>query len=223
MLFDLDGTLVDSAADLAQAANLALASVGHDPRPVAEVQDFIGHGAAQLIHRCLTGELEGRAESALHQATYAYFEVHYAACLLDSTRPYPGVIETLEELRAHGIALGCVTNKPERFTLPVLDGLGLDRFFKITLGGDSLPTKKPAPEPLLHAARQCGADSDSTAMVGDSLADLRAARAAMMRIYCVDYGYSANVDLSVHGPDAMISNMRDLLPLILNLRNAGWP
>ncbi len=216
VLFDLDGTLIHSAPDIAQAANLALASIGHNPRPMAEVQAYIGDGAEQLIHRCLTGVLDERADASLHRATYLSFQTHYAACLLDTTRPYPGVIETLEALSARGIALGCVTNKPERFTLPLLEGLGLIRYFKITLGGDSLTVKKPAPEPLLHAAQHCGADSNTTAMVGDSLTDLRAARAAKMRIYCVDYGYSTNVDLSEHLPDALISHMPQLVPLLLN-------
>jgi phosphoglycolate phosphatase len=216
IFFDLDGTLVHSAPDIAQAANLALASVGQQPRAATEVEAYIGHGAEQLIHRCLTGDLHQRADDQLHQATYRHFQSHYAACLLDQTRPYPGVIETLETLQQRGVALGCITNKPERFTFPLLDGLGLARFFKITLGGDSLPTKKPDPAPLLHAARQCGTDPSTTAMVGDSLADLHAARAAKMRIYCVDYGYRGDADLAAHAPDALISDMRQLLPLVLN-------
>ncbi|MGH8598580.1 MAG: phosphoglycolate phosphatase [Gammaproteobacteria bacterium] len=214
VLFDLDGTLIDSAADLAHAANLALAGAGYPPRPVTEVQAFIGDGAEKLIHRCLTGELHRDADPDLHAATYANFQSHYAKCLLDRTRPYPGVVETLENLKARGIALGCVTNKPERFTLPLLEGLGLSRYFRITLGGDTLRSKKPDPAPLLHAAKHCDADRDTATMVGDSLTDLRAARAALMRIVCVDYGYSGQVDLSTHAPDALISDLRDLLPLL---------
>ncbi|MSR14131.1 MAG: phosphoglycolate phosphatase [Gammaproteobacteria bacterium] len=216
VLFDLDGTLVDSAPDIAQAANRALIAMGYEPRPLSQVTAFIGDGAEQLIHRCLTGDPQGRANAALHAETYQHFQAHYATGLLDNTRVYPGVIETLEGLGAHGIALACVTNKPERFTRPLLDGLGLSCYFKVTLGGDSLPTKKPDSAPLLHAAGRCGANYATAAMVGDSLIDLRAARAAKMPIYCVKYGYSANIDLASHAPDALLSNLPELLTLLLN-------
>jgi phosphoglycolate phosphatase len=216
VLFDLDGTLVHSAPDIAQAANRALTTMGYGERPLSEIEAYIGDGAEQLIHRCLTGTLHGRAESRLHAETYRWFQSHYATGLLDSTRPYPGVLETLEALSARGISLACVTNKPERFTRPLLQGLGLSRFFTATLGGDTLSTKKPDPAPLLHAALLCGATSETAVMVGDSLTDLNAARAAKMPIYCVNYGYSVNDDLSAHKPDALVSRLPDLLELLLH-------
>ena len=215
-LFDLDGTLVHSAPDIAEAANRALRELGHPMRTIAQIQSFIGHGAEQLIHRCLTGHLDGHASKVDHAATYGAFQSHYAQCLIEQTRPYPQVLATLEVLSAGGIRLGCVTNKPQRFTTPLLRGLGLANYFEITLSGDSLATKKPSAEPLLHAALHCGVTPQDCVMVGDSMADLMAARAAGMRIFCVDYGYSGDADLSAHAPDALISSFNALVPLLLS-------
>jgi len=215
VLFDLDGTLVDSAPDIAHAANLALREVGCVTRSEAEIRTYVGNGAEKLIHRCLTGEREGEATEALHAATYRAFQSHYAKCLSDRTRVFPGVLETLEQLGDAGILLGCVTNKPARFTLPLLEALELARHFRVTVSGDTLPRKKPDPAPLLEAARRCKVEAADCVMVGDSLADLGAARAAGMRIFCVDYGYPAGADLSAHAPDAFVGDMREFLPLLL--------
>lgn len=214
VLFDLDGTLVDSAPDIAHAANQALADVGHTPRPLADIRAFIGNGAERLIHRCLTGARDTDADPTLQNTVYLGFQTHYAACLLERTRPYPGVEETLATLAARDVLLGCVTNKPERFTKPLLQGLGLARYFSVTLAGDSLAQKKPDPAPLQRAAQDCAVPVADTVMVGDSLIDLAAARAAHMRIFCVGYGYAADVELARHHPDAYIDRMQDILALI---------
>jgi phosphoglycolate phosphatase len=215
VLFDLDGTLVDSAPDIAHAANLALREVGAATRSEAEIRTYVGNGAEKLIHRCLTGDRDGEAPDALHAATYRAFQTHYARCLSDRTRVFPGVLETLAQLEEAGILLGCVTNKPARFTLPLLEALNLARHFRVTVSGDTLPRKKPDPGPLLEAAHRCGVEVTDCVMVGDSLADLGAARAAGMRIFCVAYGYPAGADLSAHAPDALVSDMREFLPLLL--------
>lgn len=214
VLFDLDGTLVDSAPDIATAANTALAAVGLPPRAEAEIRDFIGNGADSLLHRCLTGTRDGRAAPALHAQAYAAFQTGYMDCLTARTRPYDGVVETLDTLRARGVALGCVTNKPLRFTLPLLENLALAPYFAVTYGGDSFPVKKPDPLPLHAAARACGARPDETVMVGDSMADLEAARAAGMRIFCVAYGYAGGVDLARLAPDALVATMPGILALL---------
>jgi phosphoglycolate phosphatase len=215
VLFDLDGTLVDSAPDIAHAANLALTDVGMRIRSEAEIRTYVGNGAERLIHRCLTGQREEDAAPDLHGATYRAFQTHYARCLSDRTRVFPGVVETLDALGEAGIARGCVTNKPERFTLPLLEALDLARYFKVTIGGDTLARKKPDPSPLLEAARRCGVNAAESVMVGDSLADLGAARAAGMRIFCVRYGYPAGADLAAHAPDALADDMREFLPHLL--------
>ncbi|MGD9600467.1 MAG: phosphoglycolate phosphatase [Gammaproteobacteria bacterium] len=214
VLFDLDGTLVDSAPDIADAANAALRDGGFAARPEAEIRAFIGNGAERLIHRCLTGTREGVAEAALHAATLRDFQRHYAVCLVARTRPFPGVIDTLEALAARDVLLGCVTNKPARFTLPLLEGLGLAHYFQVTYAGDTLPVKKPDPAPLLAAARSCRARPADTVMVGDSMTDFAAARAAGMRIFCVGYGYAAGVDLAAQNPDAYVRHMPDILPVL---------
>lgn len=214
VLFDLDGTLVDSAPDIAAAADRALVECGVAARGIERVIGYIGGGAEKLIHRCLTDRLDGVAEPALFAAASAAFFRHYAAGLTTHTRPYPGVIDTLETLRARGYLLGCVTNKPGRFTAPLLAALDLARYFEVTVAGDTLAVKKPDPAPLLHAANALGTNIAQTTMIGDSMADLNAARAAGMRVLCVSYGYSPTARLADHAPDALVDAMPDILPLL---------
>ena len=214
VIFDLDGTLVDSAPDIAFAANCALADCGLAARDADEVRGFIGNGAEKLMHRCLTGALDGIAEKTRFDEAYRAFQAHYQANLTVRTVPYPGVVETLTALQQDGYALACVTNKPSRFTDPLLEALDLARFFSVTLSGDSLPVKKPDPAPLLHALEAFGVPATSGAMVGDSMADLRAGRAAGMAVFCVSYGYSPHVDLREHDPDALVDHFGDLLGLL---------
>lgn len=215
VLFDLDGTLVDSASDIAGAADRALVSCGFSPRGIEAIRGYIGNGAERLIHRCLTGEMDGQANAEDFARTYAAWQVSYQEGLTTRTVVYPGVIATLETLRAAGFRLGVVTNKPARFTEPLLAALDLARWFEVTLSGDSLPVKKPDPLPLRTAIERLDGDPAQAAMVGDSLADLRAAKAAGVRALCVSYGYSPNVDLREHAPDAFVDRMDALLPLLL--------
>jgi len=214
VLFDLDGTLVDSAPDIAAAADRVLVDCGLPARGVERIRSYIGGGADRLIHRCLTDRLDGVADGALFDTALAAFFRHYAAGLTVSTLPYPGVIDTLAALRARGYALGCVTNKPGRFTAPLLAALALAPYFEVVVAGDTLAVKKPDPAPLLHAAALLGADAATTTMVGDSMADLKAARAAGMRVLCVSYGYSPTARLADHAPDALVDRMPALLPLL---------
>ena len=137
VLFDLDGTLVDSAPDIANAADNALIQCGFAPRGAEAVRGYIGNGAERLIHRCLTGEMDGMADAESFARTYRAWQQCYSADLTTHTVVYPGVIETLSALRDAGFSLGCVTNKPERFTLPLLAQLDLARWFAVTLSGDS--------------------------------------------------------------------------------------
>ncbi len=215
VLFDLDGTLVDSAADIANAANSALLAVGLPRRVDTEIRGYIGNGAERLVHRSLTGSMDGVAAPELFARAHRAWQEAYRDGLTAHTVVYPGVVETLSALHAAGYALGCVTNKPERFTLPLLAALDLAQWFEVTLSGDSLPVKKPDPAPLLAAIARCGGEPSHAAMVGDSLADLRAAKAARVRALCVSYGYSPNVDWHEHAPDAFVDRMTDLLPLLL--------
>ena len=213
-LFDLDGTLVDSAPDIADAVDLSLQACGLAPCGEARVRDYIGNGASRLIHRAITGDVDGEADAALHDAVYARFLETYEQRLFERTAVFPGVVDVLAQLHAGGWTLGCITNKPQRFTTPLLAAASLAEFFAIALSGDSLPTKKPAAEPILRAARVLQVDLERVVMVGDSLTDLNAARNAGVPAVCVSYGYAGGVDLAAAGAHAVIDSM-DRLPQVL--------
>ena len=193
-LFDLDGTLVDSAPDIADAVDIAMQACGRPALGETVVRGLIGNGAGRLIHRALTGQHEGDADAALHAQAYQFFIDAYQPRVFARTRLFSGVEEVLASLSAAGWALGCVTNKPARFTTPLLSAAGIAHYFGVVLSGDSLPTRKPAPEPILHAAATLGVALSRVVMVGDSLADLRAAQNAGVRALCVSFGYAGGID-----------------------------
>ncbi len=213
-LFDLDGTLVDSAPDIADAVDIALIACGRAPVGEAVVRGLMGNGAVRLIHRALTGCHDGEAEANLHAQAYQHFVDAYQPRVFSRTRLFPGVLEVLSRLAQAGWALGCVTNKPARFTTPLLEAAGIARCFALTLSGDSLPTKKPDATPILHAAATLSVALSKVVMIGDSVSDLRAAQSAGVRAVCVSFGYHAGVDLAAEGADAMIDDMRELLTLL---------
>ena len=213
-LFDLDGTLVDSAPDIADAVDIAMQACGYAPLGETAVRGLIGHGAVRLIHRALTGRHDGEANASLHAQAYQYFVAAYQPRVFSRTRLFPGVEEVLSRLAAAGWALGCVTNKPARFTVPLLTAAGIARYFGVTVSGDSLTTSKPAPEPILHAAAALGVELPRVVMIGDSLADLRAAQNAGVRAVCVSFGYGGGVDLAAAGAEVVIDDLRELLPLL---------
>ncbi len=214
VLFDLDGTLVDSAPDIADAVDIALAACGRAPLGEAVVRGLIGNGAVRLIHRALTGSHDADADPALHAAAYQQFVDAYQPRVFRRTRLFDGVEDVLTGLAAAGWALGCVTNKPARFTLPLLAAAGIAERFVVTLSGDSLARKKPDPAPILHAAASVDVALSKVVMVGDSITDLRAAQQAGVRAVCVSFGYHGGVDLAAEGADAVIDEMRALLPLL---------
>jgi phosphoglycolate phosphatase len=216
-LFDLDGTLVDSAPDIADAVDYALTACGCPPCGEEVVRTYIGNGAVRLIHRAITGDVDGEAEPALHAAVYDRFADAYARRLFARTTVFPGVMAALRGLAGAGWTLGCVTNKPQRFTGPLLAAAALAPFFAVTLSGDSLPTKKPDAEPIRHAARTTGVPLAGVVMIGDSLTDLNAARNAGVPAVCVSYGYAGGVDLGAAGADAVIDHMDELLPALRGL------
>jgi phosphoglycolate phosphatase len=175
-LFDLDGTLIDSRADIVYSLNLALAGLGVPPLPEAHIVHYVGSGVRKLIERSLH-ELTGREpDSALTQKGVTLFREEYGKHLLDQTCLRPGVEEALERLSWAKFAV--VSNKPEHFSRRILEGLGLAGRFCIILGGDSTPHQKPDPEPLLKAMDACVAPPSETAMVGDSAVDIEAGKAA---------------------------------------------
>jgi phosphoglycolate phosphatase len=214
ILFDLDGTLVDSVPDLATAIDAMMEALGLPARGEAQVREWVGNGMERLVRRALVGQLQGEPDEALLQQGFPVFRDAYHRYNGENSRLYPGVRETLDYLHSDGFPLGCITNKAHEFTLPALQLLDLERYFKIILSGDSLPEKKPHPLPLLHAAEQLGTIPEKSLMVGDSINDVKAARAAGFSIICVSYGYNHGQDIREAQPDAVIDRFDDLLALI---------
>lgn len=210
VIFDLDGTLVDSAADIAEAVNRTLEALAL-PR-VAEtlVRSWIGEGVRNLVATAL---IQAGSAQAL-EAVMPTFMQHYHACLLRSPRLYAGVVETLQALQSRGLPMAICTNKPSALVPPLLEHLGIAGFFAHIVGGDSLPQRKPAAEPLLHTAVLLGCAAGACVMVGDSATDLGAAHNAAMPIVLVRYGYPRDLDLDAADALAVIDDLRELPSLI---------
>jgi phosphoglycolate phosphatase len=206
LLFDLDGTLVDSVPDLAAAVNGVLAELGRPPLGLPQVTSMVGDGTSALVERALAAS--GAGDTPL-RAAHDRFLALYEADPTRLTRPYPGVPAVLEELAAAGWRLGICTNKPERATRTVLAGLDLARFFAVVLGGDSGPTRKPDPGPLRAALGRLGSEPGNAAMIGDHRNDVAAAQAAGMPVAFARYGYGA-ATLAGLTPDAVIDRFAEL-------------
>lgn len=213
-LLDLDGTLIDTAPDIADCVDDALRAVGVAPRGEDKTRLWIGNGVQRLIERALTDDIDGEPDRTLFEKAYAIFTDLYARRLCVRSTLYPGVREGLAGLKARGVRLGCVTNKLADFTDPLLARVGIAGDFELVLSGDSLPRKKPDPLPLLHAAEWFGVTQAESLMVGDSQNDVRAARAAGFPVVCVDYGYNHGQDIRDSGPDAVIHSLADLPALL---------
>ncbi len=209
LVFDLDGTLVDSATDLAAAVNDTIARLAPEAGPLSldQVREFVGHGARRLILRSFDArEIEADVEAAL-----PVFLDRYRARLLETTHLYPGVAETLASLGDRSLAV--LTNKPGDMSRTILRGLGVaDRFVGIVGGGDG-PPHKPDPAGLLGLMAQVGVRPDETAMVGDSGIDVETGRRAGVRTVGVTYGFAPASLLTVP-PDVLLGDLRDLLPLV---------
>lgn len=208
VIFDLDGTLIDSAPDLTAALNRVLADHGRGPLSLAQVQKMVGEGMPILVERAfaevgmVVSEAELAAETARYRALYeANSTVH--------TRPYPGAVDILEVLRAQDMALGLCTNKPHHAALTVLERLGLAAYFDGVRGGDVVAHRKPDGRHLLEVIEAIGADRENAVYVGDSETDLAAARDAGVPAILVDFGYS-RTPVAELGADAVISDFAEL-------------
>jgi phosphoglycolate phosphatase len=188
VIFDLDGTLVDSAPDLHAAALALLEERGAPPVTLAQVHGFVGNGIPKLVERCLDAAGMPAKGQALAGAV-AQFKEYYGAAPAELTRPYDGVEAMLGALSARGLLLGVCTNKPEALTRQVLAGVALDRHLRAAVGGDTLKAMKPDPEPLRHAAHLLGAGIGETLYVGDSETDADTAAAAGMGFALYSGGY----------------------------------
>lgn len=203
--FDLDGTLLDTIADLAEGCRLMLDEIGAPPRTQAEVHSFVGKGMAVLVERCLTHDQAPTAER-LAQAIAA-FQRHYAAVNGENTTIYPGVLDGLQVWQASGVKMGIVTNKPARFTEALLERMGLSHYFSVVVSGDTTPHKKPHPEPVLHACRLFQVDPARNLHIGDSINDSLAARAAGCTAFYVPYGYNEGKPVDSADCDALVSDL----------------
>jgi phosphoglycolate phosphatase len=209
VVFDLDGTLVDSAPDLLVAVNRLLAEERRRLLALAEVTRMIGDGAQKLVERAFTATGEGAPADLLGGLTRRFLD-HYEGHATEQTRPYPGVPETLARLSAAGLRLAICTNKPEAATREVLRGLALDRFFAAVFGGDSIAgVRKPDPRLLLAAVGALGAKPDQAVMVGDNANDVQAARAAGLPVILRAGGYTS-VAAAELGADAVVEGFAEL-------------
>jgi phosphoglycolate phosphatase len=207
-LFDLDGTLIDSKADIAHSVNLALQCMNLPPIPVSKVSKFVGEGVQRLIERTLRETTSSPPDPVRVQAMIEIFKAEYEKHLLDSTRLYEGVLQALKRLWWARFAV--VSNKPEKFSRRILEGLGVADRFQVILGGDSVDRRKPDPAPLLQAMVECGTGPEDTVMVGDSAHDIVAGKAAGVITCGVIGGFGELRELESAGCDLIVSSLAEL-------------
>jgi phosphoglycolate phosphatase len=214
ILIDVDGTLVDSVPDLAFCVDAMMESLSMPACGEAAVRNWVGNGVERLVQRALTGSLDGMPGTALFDQAYPVFLDLYAENTSKRSCLYPGVREGIDALKSAGYPLGCVTNKAAQFTVPLLKDLGVHDDFSIVICGDTLPKKKPDPMPLLHAADYFNVNPADALMIGDSISDVKASRAAGFRIICMTYGYNHGEDIRDAHPDAVIDSFVEICPLL---------
>ena len=211
--FDLDGTLLDTIHDLAAAVNALLAELGHPALAKDAIRALVGKGMPNLVRRALalaTNVSPAAIEEAELADALARYQAHYAMRLGRETRPFPGMVEGLERVRAMGFPLAVVTNKATRFVRPHLAEAGIERYFAVVIGGDDLPTRKPDPGPLLHVASAFGVPPARLLMVGDSGNDVLAARAAGCPVLVLPYGYSEGEPVQKLEADGIVPSLAAL-------------
>lgn len=216
ILFDLDGTLLDTAGDIALALSRAFADHGHQGPPPAAVRQMIGKGAPVLVERAVAAQGLGLAPSGQAALLERFFHHYGRLQELDecAAQPYPGAREALVALHAAGLPLGVVTNKYHRFATGLLQRLDLAGYLRVVVGGDTCERRKPDPMPLLHACAQLGVAPSTALMVGDSSNDVDAARAAGMPVVLVPYGYTEGQDPRLWPCEHLVDSLADLPGLI---------
>lgn len=207
VVIDLDGTLLDTAPDLADAAMAMAEDLGLPPITLEVVKTYIGNGVSRLVKRVLTRDMQADPAPELFAKALPLYEQHYAQWVSRKSRPFDGVVEGLHALKEAGLRMACITNKAERFTHPLLKDTGLFGFFELILSGDSLPEKKPSPLPLLHACQVFGVEPAELLLIGDSLNDTQAARAAGCPVFCVPYGYNRGRPVDELDLDAVVPSL----------------
>lgn len=210
VLFDLDGTLIDSAPQLALAVNRTLGGLGLAEADEALVRTWVGNGADKLIQRAL----DYREATERFAEARPLFDRHYQACLLEGLAMYDGVEQSLRRLQQRGYRQAVVTNKPSHFVQPILDALGIADCFALWLGGNCVAQKKPNPAPLLQACQALGISPSRTLMVGDSENDVLAAQAASMKVVGLTYGYNYGRPIADSRPDWVCEQFAQLDALL---------
>ena len=210
IMIDVDGTLVDSVPDLAFCIDEMMQKLGLQKWGEDKVRHWVGNGVPKLVERALSGELEGRPIKEVFDVAYPIFLDLYEDNNAQRSYLYDGVREGLDYLKSQGYQLGCVTNKSEQFTHPLLKALGILNDFKIIISGDTLAKRKPDPMPLLYCAEHFNLKPEECLMLGDSVSDVKAARAAGFDIICMSYGYNHGNDIADENPDLVIDSMSQL-------------
>lgn len=215
ILFDLDGTLVDSAPDLAAAIDAMLEGLGRPPAGAEQVRQWVGNGAGILVRRALAGRFDHENGPALSDADFQDAQQRFFDAYADLngvlSRIYDGVEPFLKAAKAAGARLAVVTNKPTAFTGPLLEKMDLAHWFDVAISGDTLPVKKPDPAQLHHAIEQLDGDAGRTLMVGDSINDIEAAQRAGVPVVAVRYGYNYGSRIDEMGADIVVDSLVELL------------
>ena len=206
-IVDLDGTMVDTLGDFVAALNAMLGDLGLPAVNAQAVGTMVGKGSEHLVHSVLA---HVGADAALYERAFARYQHHYIAINGQHSALYAGVIDGLQALRARGLRLACLTNKPQAFAVPLLAAKGLDGFFEQVFGGDAFARKKPDPLPLLKTCEALGTVPARTLMVGDSSNDARAARAAGCPVVLVSYGYNHGEPVRGVDADGFVDSLADL-------------
>lgn len=216
LIFDLDGTLINSALDLSLAVNYMLEQLQKETFDEDIIHGWVGNGALTLVKRALLGkrDLDDSLDKDYVQEALKIFLDYYENNLCNATVPYQNVIQTLETLKSKGYTLAIVTNKPFKFVAPILRGLQMDRLFSEILGGDSLSQKKPHPMPLLNVCETLKVTIEDSVMIGDSKNDILAANVCGMESIGVTYGYNYGEDIGVHKPTIIIDDFSELLKIL---------
>ena len=197
----------------AQKSDETMKALDLPTRGEAKVRNWVGNGVPRLIERALVDELNSKPTDNLYQKSHPIFMAYYAENPSTLSQLYPDVKTGLDWLQSQNILLGCVTNKDARFTDPILQNLGIRDYFNIVISGDTLPVKKPDPAPLLHGAEFFGVPVEQSMMIGDSINDVKASRAAGFSIVCMSYGYNHGIDIRTAEPDAVIDSFAELAGL----------
>ncbi|MFQ6371948.1 phosphoglycolate phosphatase [Shewanella sp. YIC-542] len=212
--FDLDGTLVDSVPDLGAACRATLQDLALSPCSDEQVRNWVGNGTTMLMRRAMHNSLGCEPTDAQMDKAMPLFMQHYQQCLNQYSCLYEGVAEVLPKLHQQGYRLAIVTNKPYKFTVPLLQSFGIAPLFSLILGGDSLDKMKPDPLPLQHVMQQWQLETHEFLMVGDSRNDIRAAKAASVAAVGLTYGYNYGEDISLSGPDVVCDHFEQILALL---------